>query len=126
MINKLGEVMLYVNDQEKSVDFWISVMGFKVVSDGYASEGMKWIKIAPTEESETGIVLFDKDLVAKFSPELHLGTPSLMFFTNDIDKLYENLLSKGIKVGDIVTTPTGKVFNFSDYEDNYFAVKESK
>lgn len=47
-----------------------------------------------------------------------------MFFTDNLDQLYNNLLSNGVKVGEIVNLPSGKVFNFADNEENYFAVME--
>jgi lactoylglutathione lyase len=31
-----------------------------------------------------------------------------------------------VKVGEMVTLPAGKVFNFADDEDNYFAIMEKK
>lgn len=60
------------------------------------------------------------------SEGLNLGTPSLMFFTEDVDALYRDLTDKQITVGEIVELPTGRVFNFADDEANYFAVMEKK
>lgn len=48
----------------------------------------------------------------------------LMFFSENLDELHRDLSTKNIKVGDIVTMPSGRVFNFADIEDNYFAVME--
>lgn len=58
------------------------------------------------------------------SPVLNLGAPSLMFFTANLDELHKDLISKNIKVGEIVNMPSGRVFNFADDEDNDFAVME--
>lgn len=58
------------------------------------------------------------------SPELNLGTPSLMFFSENLDQLYADLKNKNVTVGEMVTMPSGKVFNFADSEGNYFAVME--
>lgn len=124
MISKLGQVMVYVNNQEKAVRFWTETMGFAVISEENNGHGMRWFEIAPKQGSETRIILHDKEMVSKMSPELHLGTPSLMFFTSDIEKLHSDLTNKNVKVGEIITLPTGKVFNFADDEDNYFAVSE--
>ncbi|QDP41116.1 VOC family protein [Radiobacillus deserti] len=125
MISKLGQVMVYVLDQEKAVRFWTEKVGFHLVSEQSMDNGMRWFELAPSEQSDTTIVLHDKDLVAKMSPELHLGTPSLMFYTQDIKKLYQDFKDKDIHVGELVEMPTGRVFNFSDEEDNYFAVMET-
>ncbi|MCM3126793.1 MULTISPECIES: VOC family protein [unclassified Paenibacillus] len=124
MISRIGQIMLYVNDQDGAVKFWTEKAGFHVISEQNNEHGMRWIEIAPSKESETSIILHDKETVAQMSPGLHLGTPSLMFFTEDLDHLYSHLSSNKITVGEIVTMPTGRVFNFSDDEENYFAVME--
>lgn len=123
MIQKVGQIMLYVNNQDQAVMFWTEKVGFKVISEENNGQ-MRWIEISPTHGSETSIILHDKDTVARMSPGVYLGTPSLMFFTSDLDQLYSKLLSNNVTVGEIVTMPSGRVFNFADDEDNYFAVME--
>ncbi|THF80298.1 VOC family protein [Cohnella fermenti] len=125
MIRKLGQVMLYVNDQEKAKRFYTEKLGFELLSEGGADEGFRWIEVAP-KDAATSLVLHDKEAVAKMSPELHLGTPSLMFYTDDIDALYADCKSKSVTVGELVELPFGRVFNFADEEDNYFAVMEQR
>ncbi|MGB6406682.1 MAG: VOC family protein [Planococcus donghaensis] len=89
MINKLGQVMLYVKDQDKAEVFWKDKVGFKAIAYGGSEEmGMKWIEIAPTEDAETTIVLQDKEVISKMSPDLNLGTPSLMLYSDHIEKLH--------------------------------------
>lgn len=126
MINNVGQIMLYVDDQDKAKEFWTGKVGFSVISEEDNGQGMKWIEIAPTKEVETSIILHNKELIAKMSPELNLGTPSLMFFSNNFDGLYSDLSNKHVTVGEIVNIPSGRVFNFADSENNYFAVMEKR
>lgn len=126
MISKVGQIMLYVNNQDEAVSFWTEKVGFSVISEEDNGQGMRWIEIAPTEGAETRIILHNKEFVAKMSPGLNLGTPSLMFFSENLDELHSNLSNKKIKVGEIVNIPSGRVFNFADNEENYFAVMEKK
>ncbi|MCY9514787.1 VOC family protein [Paenibacillus apiarius] len=126
MVSKLGQVMLYVSNQDEAVDFWTEKLGFSVISEENNGQGMRWIEIAPTKGAETSIILHNKEFVAKMSPELNLGTPSLMFFSENLDQLHRDLSNKNIKVGEMVTMPSGRVFNFADNEENYFAVMERK
>ncbi|MCM3736993.1 VOC family protein [Bacillus cytotoxicus] len=126
MINKVGQIMLYVNNQDEAVQFWTEKVGFRVVSEEGNSQGFRWIEISPTKEAGTSIILHNKELIAKMQPELNLGTPSLMFFTENLDQLYKDLSDKKVTVGEIVSMPSGRVFNFADYENNYFAVMEKK
>lgn len=125
MINKLGQVMVYVNDQDKAVKFWTKKAGFTLIADeGSEDMGIRWIEIAPSEDSATTIVLHDKEVISKMSPELNLGTPSLMFYTDNVDKLYADFKERGVTTGELVNMRMGRTFNFADEEDNYFAVME--
>lgn len=122
MIEQLGQVMLYVEDQEQSKKFWTEKLGFTVVSD--INNGMRIITVAPKDEAQTSIVLHDKKKIEEMSPELNLSTPSLMFYAHNLEELYEDFKVKGITVGEFMKMPFGKVFNFADDEENYFAVME--
>lgn len=122
MIEQLGQVMLYVDDQEQSKKFWTEKLGFIVVSD--IDNGMRIITIAPSKDAQTSIVLHDKKKIAEMSPELNLSTPSLMFYAQNLDELYKEYQAKNITVGELMKIPFGKVFNFADDEENYFAVME--
>jgi len=126
MISKIGQIMLYVNNQDEALNFWTEKVGFAVIAEENNGQGMRWIEIAPTQDAETTIILHNKEFVAKMSPGLNLGTPSLMFVVDNLDQLHSDLSNKNVKVGDIVTMPSGRVFNFADFEDNYFAVMEKK
>ncbi|WP_077212566.1 VOC family protein [Bacillus dakarensis] len=126
MFSKVGQIMLYVNNQDEAVKFWTEKLGFTVVAEENNNQGLRWIEIAPKKGAETSLILHDKDFVSKMSPGLNLDTPSLMFFTENLEQLHNDLLNKKITVGEIVNMPSGKVFNFADNEENYFAVMERK
>ncbi|WP_339253586.1 VOC family protein [Sporosarcina sp. FSL W8-0480] len=125
MIHTLGQVMLYVTNQDQARSFWTGKLGFRVIGEEDNGQGFRWIEVSP-EAGGTSIVIHNKEFIAKMSPELNLGTPSLMFFTDNVDELYDDLKSKGVKTGDLMEMPTGKLFNFADEEDNYFTVIEKK
>ncbi|CEG23739.1 Glyoxalase-like domain protein [Planococcus massiliensis] len=125
MIAKLGQVMLYVNNQDEAVRFWTENAGFQVMADESNGE-MRWIEIAPESGAGTTLVIHDRNTVARLSPGLDLGTPSLMFFTEKLDQFHQKLSENEVTVGDIVEMPEGRVFNFADYEANYFAVMEMR
>ncbi len=125
LINIVGQIMLYVSNQDEAVKFWTEKVGFSVISEENG-QGMRWIEIAPTKDAETSIILHNKEIVARMSPELDLGTPSLMFFSDRFEQLYSDLKSKNVVVGEIVDMPSGRVFNFADSENNYFAVMEKR
>ena len=113
MVNMLGQIMLYVNNQDEVVAFWTEKIGFSVISEEDNGQGMRWVEIAPTNDVETSIIFHNKGFISKMSPELNLGTPSLMFFSKDVDKLYKDLSNKSVKVGKIIDIPSSRVFNFA-------------
>ncbi|EED2630372.1 VOC family protein [Listeria monocytogenes] len=124
MIEKIGQVMLYVENQAAVRDFWVEKLDFVVVSEEVVNGEIQWIEIAPTKGVETTFVLQNKKKVAEMNPEMNLGTPSILLFGNNVAELYEEYKNKGITVGDLVDLPMGWVFNFSDNEGNYFAICE--
>ncbi|CAD2075218.1 lactoylglutathione lyase [Phocicoccus schoeneichii] len=124
MIKSLKQVMLYVEKFNDTVEFFTEDLRFVILDEMELVEGFKSVTIAPSIDNETEIVLFDKKFIKKYSPEVSLETPSLMFNTTDIDKLYTELKAKEITVSELVDMQNFRVFNFSDREGNYFAVSE--
>ncbi|EAF3232227.1 VOC family protein [Listeria monocytogenes] len=124
MIEKIGQVMLYVENQAAVRDFWVEKLDFVVVSEEVVNGEIQWIEIVPTKGVETTFVLQNKKKVAEMNPEMNLGTPSILLFGNNVAELYEEYKNRGITVGDLVDLPMGRVFNFSDNEGNYFAICE--
>ncbi|MBM5605755.1 VOC family protein [Listeria seeligeri] len=124
MIKKIGQVMLYVEDQAAVRDFWVEKLDFVVVSEEVVNGEIQWIEIAPTKGVETTFVLQNKKIVAEMNPDMNLGTPSILLFGENIAELYEEYKNKGITVGELVDLPMGRVFNFADNEGNYFAICE--
>ena len=124
MINILGQIMVYVNNQDEAVKFWTEKVGFTVISEEDNGEGMRWIEIAPQKSSQTTIVLHNKEVIAKMGTWINLETPSLLFYTEDIETLHAKLSNNNVLVGEIISMPFGKTFNFAYNEQNYFAVAE--
>lgn len=123
---KINEVMLYVKDFAKSLEFWTQVLGFKIVEESDLPEGYKKIALKEEDADQTALVLFDRKFIEKYSKEVLDNFPSIMFETRDLEALRERLLERSLHVGEIVDMGPFKVTNFSDFEGNYFAVKEVK
>ena len=123
-MEKLDQVMLYVDNQAKSVEFWTDILGFVVVSEEEMAEGFKAVEVAPNESVETSISIIEKDFMEKYSPEVSVTTPSLMFKEKDLDALYEKLKEKGLTGHEIIEMSGTRVFNFQDGQGNYCAVSD--
>lgn len=125
MIDSLGQVVVYVNDIEKAAKFWKDQVGFELV-ERQENLGLVSYLVAPKNDSQVQIVLQDKAQIAELSPELDLGTPSFLMESADLDATYQFMLDRGVLVMPIVDLGLMRVFNFSDLEENYFAIREVK
>lgn len=125
MLKKLKNVMLYVEDTNSALEFWTQKMDFTVKEELSLMENFKGYEVAPDENSETSLVIFPIAFIEKYSPEVSLETPSLMFEVENIEAVYEDLKERDVYVGELVEIPAMKTFNFFDGQDNYFAVSEA-
>ncbi|QHF55097.1 MULTISPECIES: VOC family protein [Streptococcus] len=123
MISSLGQIMLYVNDMEASAQFWREKVGFERVERQKQGTQISYI-IAPKIDSKVQLVLHDKPAVTAMNPDMNLVTPSILMSSINLEKTYQEFIAKGINVNPIIDLGCMKVFNFSDDEDNYFAVRE--
>ncbi len=128
MIDRMGQVMLYVEDPHACARFWVEQAGFVKLGegDGTAEEenGIPWAEVAPTRHSDTTLVLFPRALIARLEPELDMGLPSLLFSSYDLAETFEAFRAKNIATGELVQMGKMKTFNFSDNEGHWFAIRE--
>lgn len=125
MLKKLKNVMLYVEDINSALEFWTKKLNFTLKEELDLMENFKGYEVAPDENSETSLVIFPIAFIEKYSPEVSLETPSLMFEVENIEAVYEDLKKKDVHVGELVEIPDMKTFNFNDGQENYFAVSEA-
>lgn len=120
MFSNQMQVMLYVDDVTKAVEFW-QELGF-VIIEQQTVDGTSVVEIAPSKKAEVHFVLYDREFIETHSPEVALNSPSIMFFAEDITTLYKKLLEMEAEVGELIQMEEQLVFNFADPDGNYFAV----
>ena len=49
MINKIGKITVYVQDQEQAKDFWLNKIGFVLKFEKPIGPNMSWIEVGPSE-----------------------------------------------------------------------------
>lgn len=114
------QVMIYVDDVQKSVHFWQSLEF--VVIDRQELDGTLVVEIAPSEKAQTHFVLYDRKFIEKHSPEVATNAASIMFQSNQIVDLYKKILSLNVEAGELIQMEEQMVFNFADPDGNYYAV----
>jgi lactoylglutathione lyase len=124
MVNKIGKITLYVNNQEEAKTFWTEKVGFVVKFEQQMGPNMKWLEVAPSQDEFTTFVLYDKKMMQSQNPNMNVGHPSILLSTTDIEKTYQEMKDKGITVGELNKMPYGSMFNFMDLDGNSFIVRE--
>ena len=118
MITKLSHTSLFVSDQDKAYDFYVTKLGFKVNTDALMGNGYRWLTINPPEQPDLEIVLMEvlheSMIKSETSPEgldeesrnafkvlLDKGILGAgVMYTNDCRATYEELKAKGVKFRD--------------------------
>lgn len=126
MIQSLGQIMLYVNNLDQNAKFWKEQAGFEKVEKVNTEDGDYIYIVAPKLSSEVELVLQNRFKVEKMSPELNFGTPSILMQTSNLEEVYNHFIKNKVNANPIVEFGGMKVFNFSDNENNYFAIREVK
>ncbi|HCL01401.1 MAG TPA: glyoxalase, partial [Lachnoclostridium phytofermentans] len=83
MIQNIGKVTLYVNNQEEAKNFWTEKMNFVVRLEQPMGPNMKWLEVGPANDSFTTFVLYEKKLMMSQNPDTNVGHPSILLSTND-------------------------------------------
>lgn len=124
MIDGIGRIMLYIKDPRAVADFWVQKVGFVEIGQQPGPDGTVVVEIAPAKLPGTTLVLYSRDVIAKYEPELSLGTPSILLSSHNLDDTHKAMRAKGVAVGEITEAQGMRTFNFPDIEGNYFAVRE--
>ena len=125
MINKIGKITIYVQDQKQAKDFWVNKLGFVVKGEFPMGPSATWLEVGPSEDEFTTLVIYDKALMEKQNPSA-VSHPSILFSTSDIESAYEKMKQNGVEVEALLKMPFGTMFNFKDQDGNTYLLREDK
>ena len=124
MIEAISKITLYVNHQGEAKSFWLDKMDFVVSFEQTMGPGMTWLEVAPSRDSKTSFVLYEKELMKKQNPNTPLTHPSVFLTTKAIETIHTTLKNKGVTVTELMVYPYGKMFTFYDQDNNPFLLRE--
>ncbi len=125
MINKIGKITVYVQDQEQAKDFWLNKMNFVLKADQPMGPNASWIEVGPSEDEFTTLVLYSKAAMEQQKPS-KVAHPSVLFSTTDIESAYEEMKQRGVEVDEMLRLPFGNMFSFKDQDGNDYLLREDK
>ena len=70
MINKIGKITIYVNNQEEARKFWTEKLNFVVKFERQMGPNMTWLEVGPSENEFTTFVLYDKKMMQAQNPSI--------------------------------------------------------
>ena len=126
MINKIGKITIYVNNQEEARKFWTEKLNFVVKFEQQMGPNMTWLEVGPSEDEFTTFVLYDKKMMQAQNPSANVGHPSILLSTDNIESAYNNMKNNGVEVGELMIMPYGKMFSFKDQDGNDYLLREDK
>jgi lactoylglutathione lyase len=121
MITNIAVVGVFVSDQDKALDFYVSKLGFEKRADEPMGDGQRWVEVAPPG-AQTRIVLsraseeWGAERVGQFA--------GIVFAPDDIDATYEELSARGVEFTEPPTNQPwgGRQALFKDQDGNTFVL----
>ena len=119
MIQRIATVAVYVEDQDRALEFWRDRMGFEVRARESMGKAGFWLEVAP-KGADSRLVIYPNALMSNWQ-ELK---PSIVFECDDVKTTYESLKDRGV---DFTEEPDkmawGTFAKFRDTDGNEFLLK---
>jgi lactoylglutathione lyase len=118
MLGPIKTVGIYVEDQEKAVEFYTQKLGFEIRRSQPMGRHAKWIEVAPPG-TQTCLVLYPKAMMSNWT-ELK---PSVVFHCADVEATCRRLHVLGVRISMRPTLMAWGTFaKFLDLDGNEFGL----
>jgi catechol 2,3-dioxygenase-like lactoylglutathione lyase family enzyme len=112
-ITQISVLSLPVTDQDRARDFYVDVLGLRLLRDDPMGPGMRWVQVAPPGAA-TSITL-----VTWFETMPAGSAKGLVLETDDLDGDVARLRERGVAIeGDVQEQPWGRFVTFDDPDGN--------
>jgi len=126
MINKVGTVTIYVEDQDRAKDFYTKVLGFELKQDAplYPGATTRWVAVAP-KGAATEVILYLPDKHWEHYRQVVGKSQSVTFDVTDMAATAAALKAKGVEfVTEPDVQPWGTSAFIKDSEGNQLLLVE--
>ncbi|MBL0109999.1 MAG: VOC family protein [Saprospiraceae bacterium] len=129
MKQSLAYIALLVNDYDEAIDYYTSILHFKLIQDIPMEEGKRWVLIGHSEGSGSQILLARAVNEVQTQAVGHQsgGRVFLFLYTDDFYRDYDSMISKGVE---FVRAPSSEAYGmvavFKDLYGNLWDLIEPK
>lgn len=119
---KLELVPIPVSDVDRARDFYVQQVGFNLDHDRQHSETVRVVQLTPPGSACSIVIGTGLGEISDMKPGtvkgIHLVVP-------DIEAIRDELIERGVNVGEIIVYPRGiKFASFSDLDGNLWTLQE--
>jgi catechol 2,3-dioxygenase-like lactoylglutathione lyase family enzyme len=138
MLKQLTHVQVWVNDQDEALKFYTEKLGMELREDVTVPEmgNFRWLSVGVPGQEDVAITLmaipgppvFEEETRQKIQDLLARGASGGLFFTtDDAQKAYEELRSRGVEFTQEPTEqPYGIDAGFRDSSGNHFRMMQQQ
>jgi lactoylglutathione lyase len=120
MIRKIATAAVYVEDQQRAVQFWTKQVGFEVRRERPMGPDARWIEVGPPG-ADSCLVIYPKSLM----PDWTERKPSIVFESEDIRQTFEEMRDRGVQfTQEPKEMPWGPFAIFLDPDGNWYGLRE--
>jgi catechol 2,3-dioxygenase-like lactoylglutathione lyase family enzyme len=116
---RLELIQVPVSDIDRAKAFYVEKAGFVAEHDHQVSEELRFVQLTPPGSHCSIALTSGAHRMAPGSLE------GLQLVVGDIDRAREQLLSRGVEVGDVQDFPWGRFVFFTDPDGNGWAVQQA-
>jgi lactoylglutathione lyase len=111
MITHIGFATIYVADQQRSLDFYVTKMGFTVDTDAEMGPGKRWLELSLPGSATKLVVSKAEDFETVVDTERGVD---FALACDDVKSTYDDLVAKGVVVSPPVIEPWGSFVQVTD------------
>ena len=136
MISKMSHALIWVKDQQESLEFYRDKLGFEVDTDATMGPDFRWLTMKIKDQPGFEIILMepkrgmllDEESAAQLRALVDKGVlGGGVFETKDIYKTYEELKARGVEFkGPPSVQSWGTATVFTDNSGNWFSLGQEK
>lgn len=125
MLEKVFYTSVLVSDQDKALDFYTNVLGMEKRNENPTPDGPRFLTVG-VEGDDFMLVLWP-GIPGQAEPAMGRPPASITIETDDIQKTYEDLKSKGVEfVSDLLEFEWGSVAQFLDPDGNRLQIRQGR